>query len=94
MLRAFCGSNSTATVAGRSPCWRATGKLCYEVEVIAGLIGTENFVAYGFAGTNFLADAIGLDETSWGINYDGFSFHKWAPVPHIIHYIQGEISNS
>ena len=55
---------------------RSSGKVLFELEVIEPV--GEVFV--GYAGTNFRAEYVGADETSWGLNVggvgDGHPRHK------------------
>ena len=56
-----------ATVAAGPSCWRTSGKLYFEVEVLE----TRGDVNVGLAGSNFRADFIGKDDTAWGIRKSG-----------------------
>ena len=51
---------------------RSSGKVLFELEVVEAV--GEVFV--GYVGTNFRADYVGADETSWGLCNDGDTKHK------------------
>ena len=56
---------------------RSSGKVLFELEVVEAV--GEIFV--GYAGTNFRAEYVGADETSWSLNVggrygDGYPRHK------------------
>jgi hypothetical protein len=59
-------------VAAPSPCWRESSKLYFEVEVCEAV----GEVLVGFAGANFQADGIGLDDKSWAIYNSGEAVHR------------------
>ena len=65
-------SSSLTTVAAGLPCWRSSGKLYLEVEVVEA----EREVLVGFVGANFREKFVGNDDKSWGVLNDGDALHR------------------
>ena len=83
MIPAIFGCSSEealATVAAGLPCWRTSGKLYFEVEVLEKR--GEAAVIVGLAGSNFHAKLIGVDDTAWGIMQDGTLLFRLVPFLH------------
>ena len=56
---------------------RSSGKVLFELEVMEAV----GEISVGYAGTNFRAEYVGADETSWGLHGgglggNGFPKHK------------------
>ena len=69
-------SSSLTTVAAGLPCWRSSGMLYCEVEVVEAKGG----VFVGFAGASFHEEYVGKEGASWGIYSTGHLVHRQAPV--------------
>lgn len=61
-----------AVVIAGVPCWRACGRLYFEVEVVEA----EGYVVLGFVGSNFNSEFCGKDDKSWAIYNGGQTFHR------------------
>jgi hypothetical protein len=59
------------TAAASLSCSR--GKIYFEVEVCSA----NGDLCVGFAGTNFRAECVGGDDTSWGVLYSGQPMYRY-----------------
>ena len=69
-----CFHSPEWVVVGSPELSRSSGKVLFELEVVEA----EGEVYVGYAGTNFRAEFVGADETSWGFGswYGGITKHK------------------
>ena len=68
----LCSRSSEWVVVGAPALSRSSGKVWFELEVVEA----EGEVYVGFAGTNFRAEYVGADETSWSVDNKGLATHK------------------